>query len=135
MKILFSFLALLLLLTGCNQTQPAVVKNINQEPSWVMNPNENGKAGAIGVAGRSYDQKISTQRKLAITRALDELSLQQGVEVSLNITKTEVVTQNDASMSMDTKSSYKSSSTLTAHIEQVWKDPRTYELYVWMVID
>ena len=132
MKLLIHlFILTLLLLTGCN-SQPKPSKG---EPSWVINPNQDGKTGAIGVAGRTYDQKPSTQRKLAITRALDELTLQQGVDVNLNMSKRDVVTNSSSSMHMDSQSTYGATSKVTAHIENIWKNSYTNELYVWMVMD
>lgn len=122
-----------LLLTGCI-SQPKVA-NSSQKPSWIINPTKDGKIGAIGVAGRTYDQKVSTQRKIAITRALDELSLQQSVKVNLKMKKSDVVINNRSQTSLDTKSNYDASSTISAHIESVYKDRYTGELYVWMVLD
>jgi len=131
---LASFVLLLLLLSGCN-SQPEVKKNNNCEPSWVMNPNQDGKSGAIGIAGRTYDQKPSSQRSLAITRALDELSLQQGVKVQLSINKEEVVNNDRSTTHLDQQSSYDASSTVTAHIEEVWTNPLSGDIYIWMVVD
>ena len=124
----------LLLLGGCALLTP---KSSGGKPAWVLNPNQGGKVGAVGVAGKTYDQRLSTQRKLAITRALDELAMQQGVEVSLSMTKQEHLSNNKASTSMDVDSRYKTSndSAITAHIEAIWKDPYTNELYVWLVLD
>lgn len=124
------FFSIMVFLTGCNsQPEP------NQRPAWVLNPNTGNKNGAVGVAGRTYDQKVSTKRKLAITRALDELSLQSGVKVELSIDKREVVSNDRANTHMDTQSNYAASSNITAHIEDIWEDTRTGELYVWMVMD
>ncbi|QSZ42696.1 hypothetical protein GJV85_11430 [Sulfurimonas aquatica] len=131
--VLSTLLFLVLFLVGCN-SQPAPSSN-NAKPSWIMNPNQDGKIGAVGVANRTYDQKPSSQRKLAITRALDELTLQQGVDVSLNIDKRNTVVNDKSSLTMDTKSSYSASSSVTAHIEKVWQNKMTNELYIWMVMD
>ena len=128
-----SFVVVLLVLTGCN-SQP-VAKNSNIQPSWVMNPNQDGKSGAIGVAGRTYDQKPSTQRKLAITRALDELTLQQGVKVQMSMSKEEVVNNDRSSTHLEHTSSYDASSSVTAHIEQAWENPLSGDIYIWMVVD
>ncbi|MEA1983683.1 MAG: hypothetical protein U9N39_09065 [Campylobacterota bacterium] len=134
MRLLFTSLVLLtLFFVGCN-SQPAPAKT-SAEPTWILNPMQNGNVGAVGVAGRTYDQKPSTQRKLAITRALDELTLQQGVKVNLNMSKRDVVVNETASLSMDTQSNYSASSTLTAHIESIYKDSYSGELYVWLVMD
>ena len=134
-SILTSFILLLLVFSGCG-SQPAPKDGYHTStPAWVNNPNVGGKTGAIGVAGRTYDQRESTRRKLAITRALDELSLQQGVRVELSMSKRDIVKNDSASTSMDTQSSYKASAKVTAHIQETWNNPLTGELFVWMVLD
>jgi len=119
--------------SGCNQAEPKVSKNT--PPSWIMNPNQGGKNGAIGSANRVYDGKTSTKRKLAITRALDELSLQQGVKVQMTMSKKEQVTNDRVKTDMKVDSSYSANTTVTAHIEDAWQDPTSQELFIWMVMD
>ncbi len=132
MKYFFTSL-IVLLLFACS-SQPTVAHN-TKEPSWILNPSQDGKIGAIGIAGRTYDQKMSTQRKLAITRALDELTLQKGVKVNLKMKKSELVTNDRSNTSLNTQTSYGATSNITAHIESVYKDSYTGEIYVWMVLD
>jgi len=104
-------------------------------PSWVMNPNSNGVRGAVGVAGRTYDQSFSSQRKLAITRALDELSLQTDVKVQLNMQKKEMSTNSKAYVNTNEESNYSTSNNISAHIQDIWMDQSSKEFYVWMVLD
>ena len=133
-SLLTSLIFVLVMFAGC-ASQPAPSSYVVQEPSWVMNPNQDGKIGAIGVAAKTYDQKLSTQRKLAITRALDELTLQQGVRVEMNMDKREVLSNDRSTVNVDAKSTYSAASTVTAHIEDVWKNKISDELYIWMVMD
>ncbi len=133
MKKLFLSIALLFVITGCN-SQPST-NQAGGQPAWILNPNKGVKGGAIGVAGRTYDQRISTQRKLAITRALDELSLQQGVKVSLSVETSQTVENGSSHSKVKSAGTYKTSSTITAHIEDIYQDKSTGELYVWMVLD
>lgn len=134
MKGFFTLVVFIVLtFTGCNQQPEPVSKNT--PPSWIMNPNQGGKNGAVGSANRVYDGKTSTKRKLAITRALDELSLQQGVKVQMSMTKVDKVSQNKSSMQMDADSSYSADTTISAHIEDIWESPTSKELFVWMVLD
>jgi ABC-type uncharacterized transport system auxiliary subunit len=136
MKSLLSCIVLLLLLLGGCASEPAPKQEYKVvTPEWVLNPNIGGKTGAIGVAGRTYDQKESTKRKLAISRALDELTLQQGVKVQMSMSKHDVVSDDVATTHVDVQSSYEAGSTVTAHIERTWQNPLTNELYVWMVMD
>jgi hypothetical protein len=123
-------------LSGCGGSAPAPTEK-SARPSWILNPNQDGKTGAVGVSGKTYDQKVSTQRKQAISRALDELALQQGVKVELSMHKEEHLKNSSASTSVDSSSDYKTTSTdaITAHIEDVWQDNITGELYIWLVLD
>jgi len=135
MKKLLSFLLLtLILFVGC-QKQPTPQFSSMHQPSWVLHPNQDGKIGAVGIAGVTYDQKPSSQRNLAITRALDELSLQKGVKVKLQLDKQETLSHNKSNTQVNEKSNYTSSTNVTAHIEKVWRDKLSNELYIWMVID
>lgn len=131
-RFLASFLVLLFVLAGCN-SQPA--PKTSSVPSWILNPNQNGKSGAVGSSMRTYDQKTSTQRKLAITRALDELSLQRGVKVEMSLTKQESYKNGNGSSQMDVGANYQTKNIITAHIEEVYEDKISGELFIWMVLD
>jgi undecaprenyl pyrophosphate synthase len=84
---------------------------------------------------RTYDQKTSTQRKLAITRALDELSLQRGVKVEMSLEKQESYKNGNGSTQMNVGANYQTKGTITAHIEEVYEDKVSGELFIWMVLD
>ena len=132
MRVLFSSLVLaLLVFSGC-MSEPK--KSKYEQPSWVMKPNQGGSTGAVGTAYRHH-KGLSHQRKLAITRALDELSLQKGVKVSISMNKQEHVKNDKSTSELDVESKYSSSNTVTAHIEEIWQDPLSQEFFVWMVID
>ena len=141
MRVFFNYFFIVLLgstiflSSGCGGSKPK--PEAGARPAWILNPNYDGKQGAVGVAAETYDMSVSTQRKLAISRALDELALQKGVKVELNMKKEEHLRNQKSSLSIDSSSSYKTTnpSAITAHIEAIWKDPRTGELYVWLVLD
>jgi hypothetical protein len=124
---------LVFLLIGCSAKTPQRTIN-NDMPDWILHPNKNGHIGAIGVAARTYDQSISTQRKLAISRALDELSLEKNVKVTLELNRNEHFKNAHLDVDMKTKSSYHTSTNITAHIQDIWQNKLTGQLYVWMVV-
>ena len=130
------FTLLLIFFAGCNedvtpaQQIPSVIY-----PAWVNNPNINGLKGAVG-SSMPHFKGASYQRALAISRALDELAMEMGVQVSV-VAKREESSNGD---SVNTKSDIQTNqtvnnSTVTAHIEATFIDPRTNELFVWMVLN
>jgi len=128
-----SFLALVFI-TGCGSTpQPTSVKC--EDKSWMLNPNSNGKIGSVGSSMRTYSGTNNSQRKLAITRALDELSLQKGVKVTLNMNKTETVKNDKSTITLDSKSTYSTNNKITAHIQDACKVNSSGEFFVWMLLD
>ncbi len=134
MKIFFT-LALLIFLGGCSSHQVDPNFSSNAKPSWVDNPNQNGFNGSIGMAN-IHHKGVSYQRRLAISRALDELALQKGVLVSLKMNKEERVKNSKLSTNMETQSSYETNNAkLTAHIEDTWQDKSSKLFYVWLVLD
>ena len=135
--LLVLFSTSILVLSGCGVANVKKEDIALKKPVWILNPNLNGKRGAVGVAGRTYDGKISTQRKLAIQRALDELAIQQGVKVKLSMTKREREKNGNFSTSSDIQSMYETTnnSAITAHIEDIWEDKVTGDLYIWLVLD
>ena len=101
----------------------------------MLNPNKDGVVGAVGISARTYSGTINSQRKLAITRALDELSLQQGVKVKLRIDKKDVVSNGRSNASIKSNASYRVNNRVTAHIEDACIIESTGEFAVWMVVD
>ncbi len=126
------FLLLLLILAGGCGSKP---QPSEPPPKWVTHPYKNGKTGAVGSA-QIHFKGNSEQRKLAISRALDELAQQQGVEVSSQIARQDARDGMFVSSKSEIYSFQKNSGEIIyAHIEAVWKNPRTGELFIWMLKD
>jgi hypothetical protein len=118
-------------LGGCATDQPKV----NTRPEWVDNPYIANKTVAVGTAQTHYYGKVA-QRKLAISRALDELAAQQGVKVSSLVKRHDQRDGSRASAKSDIYSFQTTDNrTVHAHIKATWTDPRTDEIYIWMVAD
>lgn len=129
-KLLLSAFLLLLLLTGCSTQKdlPPV-----QKPNWIDYPSSDLLIGAVGSAMPHFKGKTA-QRRLAISRAIDELAQQSGVKVQSTILRKESregsLTQASAEVYTIQNSENK---TIQAHIEAVWTHPRTQEIYVWLL--
>ena len=104
-------------------------------PDWIAHPSLDGKSGAVGSAMPHFEGK-SAQRRLAISRALDELAQQSGVQVESIILRSEKRHGADASSSTQVNTVQRSAGiTVQAHIEEVWVHARSKEMYVWLVAD
>lgn len=103
------------------------------EPSWVSNPSVSGKIAGIGICGTHIHGKTA-QRNLAIKRAIDEIAAQLGVTVN-NVSL--ISTKGNSSGASSSVESYSLQSVdgkvVSAVIKGTWKDPKTSELYIWMV--
>ncbi len=113
---------------------------VNGLPVWVSNPNYGGVLGGVGVAKKIRGKGYAEQRRLAKQIALADLAKQIELIVKAELTKVEI--------KMDTQqieyyrkkfSSYSEQEVRAmlirnAVIEDEWVDPRTGELYVWVVI-
>lgn len=129
MKALTLYAAMALLLGGCHGKQPQT----QERPAWINNPHLQGMTGAVGSAKIHFDGSAA-QRKLAISRALDELAQQQGVVVTSQVLRQDSREGELTSSKADIYSFQKNSGeTVHAHIEAVWQDPETEELFIWMI--
>ncbi|HIC44467.1 MAG TPA: hypothetical protein EYO73_09375 [Sulfurimonas sp.] len=129
---LFLLSFILFLCLGCSNHSkiPSVI-----EPLWLYKPNLNGKTGAVGSSRPQFKGK-TVQRRVAVSRALDELAQQNGVEVGNIIMRKEKSSAISASSKTIIESTQTSSgSIINAHIEEVWVDPKTKEMYIWLIAD
>ena len=126
---------LLFFFAGCNQTiTPAKVETPHY-PAWVNNPNFNSLRGAVGSSSPHF-KGPAYQRQLAISRALDELAMQIGVQVDIVANREEISTGDNLNATSDIQTQQKvNNSNITAHIEATYLDPNTGELFVWMVLN
>jgi hypothetical protein len=130
------------LITGClpanNYVTPS--PSVSQSPSpalpkWVYETSKNGKIGGVGISKSHFEGKTA-QRSLAISRALDEIARQMGVEV-VSLQKISTVgTSQKATTSLESYSFQTTDGkTVRARVETFWEDRAHDELYVWMVME
>ncbi|MDF1882204.1 hypothetical protein JHD50_12990 [Sulfurimonas sp. MAG313] len=128
-----TFLPLLFIFTfflACSQKEV-----ISYEPKWLNKPNLEGKVGAIGSSKPQFKGE-AVQRKVAISRAIDELAQQSGVHVDTIIIRNEKSTALQVRSSTEVKSTQTTKGiSINAHIQETWTDPRTKELHIWLIKD
>lgn len=77
----------------------------------------------------------NAQRSLAIKRAIDEIALQLGVKVN-NVALIGTTSGPAGGSSVESYSFQTvEGSVVKAVIKETWKDPKTEEIYIWMVTE
>ncbi len=113
---------------------------VNGLPVWVSNPNYGGVLGGVGVAKRIPGKGYAEQKRLAKQIALADLAKQVELVVKTELTKVEVNVDTKTLQYYKKKfSSYSEQEVRemvikNAVIEDEWLDPKTRELYIWVVL-
>lgn len=154
MKIFYSFLLIFFIVSflGCANHSKEIVKSNDKQknanyslvkhngrmvPSWVLSPSKNGKIGGVGKCG-FHVNGYTAQKELATERALEDIARQKGVEItsSLKISSQGSNYTNMPSTVSESKSEQRVMNTgVKAHIEEIWQDEITKDLYIYMIED
>lgn len=130
-KLLFLgwLIGLSLAVTSCGTTNQKP-DNTNLKPHWVDNPQTMGAKVALGQAA-SHINGRAEQRKLAHTRALDELSRQMGVQVTTQTDFNQTMTDLNTRSQIQTQSSHRvQGAQVNALIKAEWLDPSSGVFYI-----
>lgn len=128
--------ATVLLILGCTHTPPASHPHASY-PAWVLNPDKPGYIGAVGAAPKQEHGGRDAQYRVAQMKSYQVLAQMQRVHVassnrSFVDERGGKVIRND---NIDTK--LKSEVALgvgDARVIEEWVDPKTGELYLWVVV-
>lgn len=127
-----------LLISGCSSINEVkhdtpALSPIEKTPVWIYETSKDGKIGGVGISKPHYAGKTA-QRTLAISRAIDEIARQMGVNVVSSQKIATVGTSQNATTSLE---SYSFQTTdgkvIRASIQAFWEDKPNEELYVWML--
>lgn len=109
-------------------------------PVWVRNPNYGGVLGGVGVAKKIPGKGYAEQKRLAKQIAIADLAKQIELIVKSELNKVEIkVDKRTLQYYKKRFSSYSEQEVRSlliknAVIEDEWVDPKTGDLYVWIVL-
>ena len=110
-----------LVLGGCTSSISSLTGG-TEEPKWLIDPYvESDKIAAVGCAGQHFNG-VEAQKKLAISRAIDQIATQTKVSVS-NVTLRRKSSQNGV------RGNSSSQSTSLQSVDNVSVQTRTKALY------
>jgi len=109
-------------------------------PVWVSNPNYGGVLGGVGIARKIPGKGYAEQKRLAKQIALADLAKQVELVVKTELTRIEINIDTNTLQHYKKKFSSYSEQEVRAMlirnavIEDEWVDPKTGDLYVWVVL-
>ncbi len=113
---------------------------VNGLPVWISNPNYGGVLGGVGVAKKIRGKGYAEQKRLAKQIALADLAKQIELIVKTELTKVEInISTKQLEYYRKKFSSYSEQEVRqllirNAVVEDEWIDPKTGDLYIWVVI-
>lgn len=125
------FVFLFFCIGGCSY-YPNDTNAYRARPDWVYNPSGVDYIGGVGYSGVHINGK-SGQRKLAVSRAIDEIARQLGVKVD-SVVSTKLDGDKSGSFSKMNVFSVQTvkGEAFSAIITDMWEDSEKGELYVYM---
>lgn len=138
LRYMFSCLGVALLLIGCAGvgSKAASEKQVSGLPSWVLNPDKPGFQSVVGSAPKQDWGGHAAQYRVAEMKARQELA--QMVRVRVESTN-KYATEDRAgkvSRNADVETKLQSSVELSlesAKVIEEWTDPKSGDLYIWLI--
>ena len=136
---LFILLLFVTMYSGClsiHNGKSASISNNVSMPEWILNPSKNGVIGGVGYCA-AHIHGITGQKELATQRALEDIARQKGVLVNSVMLVTSKSSNQTKLPDTTTEniSSYQTKQNIKAYIKEVWVNPVTKEMYVYMIAE
>jgi len=81
MKKTISFISILIIFSGCAVTDKLLNNSSNSEPQWLLDPYYDNDKIAASACAKEHINGVEAQKKLAISRAIDQIATQKRVTV------------------------------------------------------
>lgn len=132
-----AFCTMLMCFSGCasKHSNSGYASNI-KIPEWVTNPSKNGVIGGVGYCA-AHINGYAGQKELASKRALEDIARQKGVLVN-SIMLVSSKSSNSVKLPDTTSkniSSYQTQQNVKAYIKEIWVNPVSKEMYIYMIAE
>ncbi|MEK7813646.1 MAG: hypothetical protein AAB296_07780 [Candidatus Desantisbacteria bacterium] len=109
-----------------DESQPAL-------PAWFYQP---GVLGAVGAAEKQEKGGYAAQKRLAIVIAQAEIAKQIEIIINTELQTEKTMVNNDYHSKLSSLSKQETQQLIkNAVVKEEWTNPKTGELYVWVVIE
>jgi hypothetical protein len=120
---------------------PSVLKEVKTKyglylgkPVWFFRPDYGGHIGAVGVAEKESGMSFDAQKRVALSLARADLSRRKKMQMDSNHALLRILKHDVVGGTLEKELRTSSTSKLTGtKLEDLWLDPKSCELYVWVV--
>ena len=106
----------------------------NSKPIWFYRPNENSKLATIGIAEKEEYVSFAQQQRVAYSLAKSALSKRQRTQMRSEDAILSVLSGEMSGSTFESSSIVKSATRVKpSHIEDIWMNPKSCELYLYLV--
>ncbi|MDO9267416.1 MAG: hypothetical protein Q7U00_10075 [Sulfurimonas sp.] len=120
---------------------PYVLQSLNTQsnlyqnrPVWFFRPNQNGVVGSIGIAEKEEGRNFLEQKSVALSLAKSSLATRQKSQIASEHEALKIVHDDISGKLFETSSILRSETNLDQVVERdIWLDPNSCELYIWVI--
>ena len=104
------------------------------KPVWFYRPNQDGVIGSVGIAEKEERSDFQTQKRVAVSLAKSDLAKRMRLQIDSRHQMTEILKHDEVGLLMEKQMSTKSvSKIMHTTLKDIWMNPKSCELYVWII--
>ncbi|QOY51309.1 LPP20 family lipoprotein [Candidatus Sulfurimonas baltica] len=104
------------------------------KPVWFFRPNQNTYQGSVGIAEKESLKSYEEQKKVATILAKSALSKRKKTQIASEHEALEILHNDTSGEIFETSSIVRSANrSQPTTVKDIWLDPQSCELYVWIV--
>ncbi|MBE0514140.1 hypothetical protein [Sulfurimonas sp.] len=104
------------------------------KPVWFFRPNQSGVLGSVGIAEKEEGRTLEEQKKVALSLAKSALIKEKKMQMKSRHELLKIVNDELNAEIFDSSAVIRSADKSTpVEVKDIWLDPQSCELYVWIV--
>ncbi|TKI69247.1 hypothetical protein FCU45_06915 [Sulfurimonas crateris] len=104
------------------------------KPVWFFRPNQGGVLGSVGIAEKEEGRSLAEQKRVALSLAKSTLIRDKKMQIKSRHELLKIVSDDINGEIFDSSAVIRSAeSSFAAEIRDIWLDPQSCELYLWIV--
>ncbi len=104
------------------------------KPIWFFRPNQGGVLGSVGIAEKEEGRSLAEQKRVALSLAKSALIRDKRMQIKSRHELLKIVSDDINGEIFDSSAVIRSADeSATVELKDIWLDPQSCELYIWIV--